>query len=706
MVSARLDRLPILFLWHHHQPFYHAPEAERPVMPWVRLHAVRGYVDMLTVARETGAAMTFNFTPALLEQLAFASDNDPADEFERISRIPARDLTEEEKKFLLMNFFSINWSVHVKGNARYESLLTKCGDHVSESSFRAALTDFSAQDYTDLIALFNLAWIGFTGRKDAVIVGLMNKKRDYSSEDIQFILEYHHQVLGSILKDYRDLKEKGRIEISTSPFSHAILPLLFDSFSATPDIARHLLPRPEYRHPEDVDRQLKMAVNKHREVWGDVPQGLWPSEGSVSEEVLQRAEAAGFRWLATDQGILERSERTRTDTTAHFVSYQYKAKSAGIRIYFRDRALADAIGFRYASMPPEESVNEFVTHLERIEEGTRGVGGRCVVIALDGENPWESYTDGGEKLLLTLFQKLESHPRLIPQTFSEHMRTGSRERITRLHAGSWIDSNFRIWIGDPQKNQAWIELGRARRILDDLNVGDSRREACWSWLLRAQGSDWFWWYGEPFSSAYKHHFDLLFRSFLKAAYAEAGRQAPPGLDLPIAQPIKPERRLQPAYPITPTIDGRDTSFYEWVGACRIDPRQFGTTMGRAEHSLKCVNYGFGDSELFFRIEPAQTLHPQTTAILRLHVLGQDQITLEIPFNGQSMPVTQNGIRWVSDETIEIAIRHDHGGVPRGGECQFWVEMTDENILLEKLPPAGAFHFILPTSETVAANWMV
>ena len=155
VARAKIDQLPVLFLWHHHQPFYQAPGEQRPKLPWVRLHAVRGYSDMLQAAQTTGSRMTFNFSSSLLEQLIFAAQESPADEFERISLIPARDLSEDQRRFILIHFFSINWSVHVKSNPRYSSLLAKRGENLNEQSIKSVLTDYTLQDYTDLIALFN-----------------------------------------------------------------------------------------------------------------------------------------------------------------------------------------------------------------------------------------------------------------------------------------------------------------------------------------------------------------------------------------------------------------------------------------------------------------------------------------------------------------------------------------------------------------------
>ena len=451
----------------------------------------------------------------------------------------------------------------------------------------------------------------------------------------------------------------------------------------------------------------KLAQQAYRDVWGDLPLGLWPSEGSVSDEALGIAAACGFRWAATDQGILQRSERTAKGPLAHFTAHTFHADEHELRLYFRDHALSDAIGFRYASLPPAVAVDEFIGHLERIEEATRGTVGRCAVIALDGENPWESYPDGGEAFLGLLFQRLEMHRSITTLTFSEHMQTGTRERVQHVHPGSWIDSNFRIWIGDAEKNQAWSELGRARRMVDELGAADPRREECRRWLTYAEGSDWFWWYGEPFTSPYEVHFDELFRGYLSAVYRAADRQPPASLDVPIAQPPRAERRLQPAFPIVPVIDGRETSFYEWAGATRIDPRQFGAVMGRAEHILRALYYGYSDGELLFRFDPLHAGRMPAPVTLVLHVLGDSQITLTVPLEAPQPPAPPlDGLCWAYAAVLEVALAQARVGVPPGGECQFWIEFLEDGTLVEKLPPAGTFRFMVPTREMLAANWMV
>ena len=42
----------MVILWHMHQPYYVNPLTREAAMPWVRLHCVKGYLDMITLPEE------------------------------------------------------------------------------------------------------------------------------------------------------------------------------------------------------------------------------------------------------------------------------------------------------------------------------------------------------------------------------------------------------------------------------------------------------------------------------------------------------------------------------------------------------------------------------------------------------------------------------------------------------------------------------
>src|SRR6202166_4621162 len=63
-------RLPVVLLWHMHQPQYRDALSGQYVLPWTYLHAIKDYVDMAAHLEAAPAARAVvNFTPVLIEQL-------------------------------------------------------------------------------------------------------------------------------------------------------------------------------------------------------------------------------------------------------------------------------------------------------------------------------------------------------------------------------------------------------------------------------------------------------------------------------------------------------------------------------------------------------------------------------------------------------------------------------------------------------------
>lgn len=715
--------LPILFLWHHHQPCYRLPDSSWALLPWVRLHAARGYTDMATVCESEGAQVTFNITSVLLDQIAEQADAQVADEFERVSQIPVHDLTEEERCSILENFFSVNWETQVRPMPRYAELLSRRGEKAGKEEIRKEIRQFTDLDILDLTVLFHLAWIGFAGRKLPEIRGLLQKGKDFIEDDRHVVLGVHRQLLRAVIPTYRRLAESGVAELSTSPFAHPILPLLCDSSIGAGELPKATLPAMAFRHPEDAKGQLDLATEAFQTHFGRAPEGLWPSEGSVSEEAMTLAAASGFRWAASDEENLYRSQTRGQRPLEPFAPFKFEAGENEIILYFRERRLSDAIGFHYAQRPTSDSIADFCAKLYRIADKTQDKSNRCVAVILDGENPWEHFPDGGEAFLRGLYRALKSDPKLCLSTYTNHLSgVKNPDTLSALHAGSWIDANFRIWIGDREKNRAWDLLRKMRNQLElqakeTLTKNKDVRKA----LYFAEGSDWFWWFGEPFHSSFEPDFDRLFRGFLRHAFIAAQIEVPSILETPIAASDTQEVGNQPVFEMTPTLDGRVTSFYEWVGAACIDTRRFGVAMGQSARFIQRICYGFDSEAFHLRIDFADDSLLSRTPPLQIGIelFGEEGVTFTWPLErGSGVPpvrtsrlstkVAQNatGAEGAVDDILEISIPLYLAGLVSGSECSFAVAIWEGKVLRERLPREGALRFRILSKEELAANWTI
>jgi alpha-amylase/alpha-mannosidase (GH57 family) len=449
-------------------------------------------------------------------------------------------LTVPERTHLLRRFFSIS----------HQQVVHRIPDYSRLLNLRLAAGDrpdlLSSDYFRDLGGWFNLAWIDpeLLGH-DERLVRLRDRGRNFSRDDLQYILSRQRNMASGVVRLYHRLQKAGQVEILTVPAYHPILPLLIDSDVARRSDPQAVLPDPAFRSPEDADAHLNDAVLQYERVFDRKPTGIWPSEGAVSPEAAEAISRAGLQWFATDEGVLARSIDAQIwrDEVGALVDpallYRpYRLQNDGV-VTFRDRELSDRIGFAYAHMRSEEAVGEMIGRLARARDRLSDDGGPYLAsIILDGENAWEGYANNGNDFLRALYGALAADERFVTVRVSEFLEQNPPHiTLPRLHSGSWIDANFRVWIGEQSHARAWACLARTRAFaaeqwgrLDEMPANVRRA------LMVAEGSDWFWWYSSRNSSPEDLVFDELFRANLEVVWWWGGAEPPAELRQPLTAP--------------------------------------------------------------------------------------------------------------------------------------------------------------------------
>jgi alpha-amylase/alpha-mannosidase (GH57 family) len=552
-----------------HQPFYKDLVTGEYRLPWTRLHALKDYYGMVKVLADFPAVhQTFNLVPSMVVQIREYASGAAADPFLACAVKPAEDLSEAECEFVLRYFFQANPDHLIYRYPRYGELFNVwkgCG-----TDPHVARRHFSIQDLRDLQVWSQVAWFDEEFQAhDEEVKGLVAKGRDYSLEDQVLMARKEREILAAVVPVYKEFAARGQIEISTTPFFHPILPLICDSDIASVSHPGVALPE-RFQYPQDALHQLKTAREHIERELGRAPVGLWPSEGSVSDEALSLAAEAGFQWAASDNGVLARTINQEAGPEATYRSYLWLRNTAEqgrreLRLIFRDHFLSDQVGFVYSGMGAEEAAGHF---LERIRENTRPLLERgadvLVPIILDGENAWEYYDHNGRPFLRELYRRIgessNSGGDLAALTVSEALALNQPRTIEHIHPGSWINANFDIWIGDQEDNIAWEYLLRARRKFDEVSaaVSEQQRSLAYEELLIAEGSDWCWWYGPEHHSENRVEFDELYRQHLANVYRALGLAPPEELSRPILKSGLPDRNRPPAHPIRSVMDSEWT----------------------------------------------------------------------------------------------------------------------------------------------------
>ena len=604
-----MPRTLLVFVWHMHQPFYKDLASGEYQLPWTRMHALKDYYGMVQMLEEFPSIhQTFNLVPSMIEQIEEYARGEAQDPFLRCALKPADQLTPDEQAFILKYFFQANASRLIYRYPRFGELYDawRAADFNAERARRS----FSTGALRDLQVLSQLAWFDeIFLETDPDVQALVNKGRDFSSADQALMGRKQTEICGLVMPAYARFAERGQVEISVTPFYHPILPLLCDSDIAS--VAHPNVPLPRrFRYPEDARYQIQSALDYAQARLGFRPAGMWPSEGSVSDEAITIAAECGIQWMASDNGVLGATlgHGAGIDETCRPWVWNQNGKS--MRLVFRDHFLSDLIGFVYSRMEPAQAAAHF---LDRIRDNARRVHslGRdaLVPVILDGENAWEHYERNGRPFLKELYRLISADRSLEAVTVSEALKLVPAGELSHIHPGSWINANFDIWIGAPEDNQAWEYLLVARQAWEKFaaspafaGLDPARRRTAYQELMIAEGSDWCWWYGPEHASENKPEFDKLFRDHLANFYRLIGQTPPDALSRPILRLQAAEHHEPPVGPIRPVIDGEVSSYFEWMGSglYRPDERQ-GAMHGRKIH-LREVRYGSDLESLFVRLD--------------------------------------------------------------------------------------------------------
>jgi alpha-amylase/alpha-mannosidase (GH57 family) len=579
----------LCFLWHMHQPFYKDLWTGQYKLPWTRLHALKDYAGMVEILDEfPKVRQTFNLVPSMIAQIEEYAAGAASDPFLECAVIPAEDLTESQRIFMRRYLFQANVERMIHRYPRYRELYDSRGR-------------MSIGDLRDLQVLSQLVWFDEDLRaRDAELMELARKGRDYSLDDQSVMARKQRESLKRVIPVYREFAARGQIEIATTPFYHPILPLICDSEIAAVSRPGIALPR-QFRYPEDAREQLMRARSYMRDKLGVAPNGLWPSEGSISDEALSLAADCGFKWAASDNGVLSRTLHRDAGPELTYHNYRWHQHGREIQLLFRDHFLSDLIGFNYQRVPATDAAEHF---LAQIRNNTQGRD-MLVPIILDGENAWEWYEANGRPFLRELYRRISDDPNLEAVTISEALARFEPRSLGGVVPGSWINANFDIWIGAEEDNVAWELLLDARREYDDARdtpgISDDMRQLAYEELLIAEGSDWCWWYGPEHGSDNRPEFDQLYRDHLSNVYRALGRTPPDALSQPILKSQPGELHEPPLNAIYATLDGEITSIFEWSGAGRFRPDVRGNSM-HSEPLLRELFYGIGGENLFVRLD--------------------------------------------------------------------------------------------------------
>jgi hypothetical protein len=448
---------------------------------------------------------------------------------------------------------------------------------------------------------------------------------------------------------------------------------------------------------------------------------MWPSEGSISDATSGMAQDLGLHWLASDEGVLFNSLRKAGRGGAPLSLEQrcrVWSRAGGPALFFRDHALSDLIGFTYSGWSAEQAVADFLDRLRRIYDALPDDGHHYVApVILDGENAWEHYPHNGSEFLGLLYRRLVEADFLKTVTCSDFLELEPhREPLDTIAAGSWIYSCLTTWIGHPEKNAAWEALSAARQAFaryERTSTDAPLRERALREVMIAEGSDWFWWYGDDHQTENAVEFDSLFRSHLKNVYRLIGEAYPIGLDVPIKKADVRTQYRNPVHTISPQLDGKVTDYFEWLAAGFATPAG-GGAMHQAVRHLEKVFFGYDTGQFYVRLDFTGGLQKLPSELsVQLHFAAPKECLMEIDRAGGQWDcrafrssIPDKTAKAAGVKILEMGIPLEALGVEGPAEVRFYVTLLDKDKELERFPSTGFLVVPVAPFGLDEQEWMV
>jgi hypothetical protein len=414
--------------------------------------------------------------------------------------------------------------------------------------------------------------------------------------------------------------------------------------------------------------------------------------------------AAGYRWAASDEDVLFASlgevfpaEQTAREARRAELLYRPWSYSDGPVLLFRDHDLSDRIGFAYATRAPEDAARDFLSRLLHLrallpDDDTPYV----VSVILDGENAWEHYPEHAAPFFDALYGALAAESGIETVTASEAARADSARPLPRVVAGSWIYRNLATWVGHPEKNRAWELLAAAREAIVRAAGAPRWDDPAWRMILAAEGSDWFWWYGDDHPTEYGAEFDAGFRDKLRGAYAAAGLPVPSVLDEPIRK-TQVRGQMPPSGPVHARIDGRVGDYFEWRTAGHV------TCIYGAMHAAvrfaRELFFGTDGTALFVRLDPFEPGALDGTTIV-LRTPAADAAALQSKAGESS-----GDLITALDRVVELSVPFDRLA-EAGAPARFAIEIRNADGATQRIPGDGFVELARPDDDPSRYDWFV
>jgi hypothetical protein len=249
--------------------------------------------------------------------------------------------------------------------------------------------------------------------------------------------------------------------------------------------------------------------------------------------------------------------------------------------------------------------------------------------------------------------------------------------------------------------------------------GKAPKEAlakAWEELFIAEGSDWYWWFGDDHSSAQDALFDELFRKHLQNVYARLDTQPPNVLKHPIKRLQRRALHTKPTGFCPVKVDGRRT-YFEWICAGHyICGSERGTMTKVTMGVFKDVYFGFDAARFALRLDTTRYAREDLEPLDELRIRFVEPAGIEIRITGfkqhdvkaklyrEDKLVAKATMEVAVDQILELAAPFADLGLAPESMIQMYVEAVAKKQSVDRAPQEGVLEMVVPSPDFERIMW--
>ena len=194
-------------------------------------------------------------------------------------------------------------------------------------------------------------------------------------------------------------------------------------------------------------------------------------------------------------------------------------------------------------------------------------------------------------------------------------------------------------------------------------------------------------------------FDTLFREHLIAIYRLLDIQPPSDLFEPIiTSRSSASFLLKPQGSITPIIDGKNSSFFEWLGSGCIDETKLYSTMDRVRGPIEKIYYGQNDKSVFLAFE-GKLLSLDISEYKLCITIEESAKKLEFDMDRR---YSDDNVSLAVAERVELSLNRSCFKGYKSIHLRF--EIIRGEKIIQEMPGFGSL--LIDLEETYTKNWFI